>query len=64
MKAKVNAPARSKINWTALGAAIITVLVLKGWIPPEYQDVAITIVGIVLPALIATFRTWFTEPRQ
>jgi hypothetical protein len=63
MKTQVNPASRSKINYTALLIQVVTLLVVFDVIPAGAQDPVIAIVGIVGPALIQVFRTWFTEPK-
>lgn len=61
-KTKINAPALSKINWTAIIIAAINIAVVSGVVPAEYEAPLITIANTAGPALIIVFRTWFTDP--
>ena len=63
MKTQINRPATSKINWTALVMALVGIAVAFDLIPPEAEEPIVTATMIAGPALIATFRTWFTEPK-
>ena len=58
----MNEPTKSKINWTALFTQIMTIALIAGWIPEAYSTPALAIVGIVSPALVQVFRTWYTAP--
>jgi hypothetical protein len=60
MKTAPNAPAQSKINYTALIMAVVGILVGLDIIPPEIEEHVIQVTLIAGPALIAVFRTWFT----
>lgn len=59
----MNRPTKSKINWTALVTQLVTIAFLAGLIPPKYETAVIAIIGIVTPALVQVFRTWFTGPK-
>lgn len=61
MKDEINSPAQSKINYTALVMAIIGILIGFDIIPPEVEEPLTQATLILGPALIATFRTWFTS---
>lgn len=63
VKTSINAPALSKINWTAIAIAAINVAVVSGAVPAEYEAPLITIANTLGPALIVIFRTWHTEPK-
>ena len=58
----MNAPQNSKINATALLIAIVTLVLLALGASPEVKAQVLTITTLVGPAVIATFRTWFTGP--
>ena len=60
MKNDINHPAASKINWTALVMATVGLLIGFDVLPPDVEEPLTQVVLIVGPALIATFRTWFT----
>lgn len=57
----MNSPSKSKITYTALITQVITIILLTGFIPEKYTPHILAIVGLVLPALIQIFRTWYTE---
>lgn len=56
----MNAPTRSKINYTALIIQMIGVLAILNLIPEELEQPLTEITLLVGPALIQVFRTWFT----
>ena len=60
----MNSPAKSKINWTALATLVVGVLVATGIVPEEAKEPLMELTLLVVPVLIITFRTWFTEPRS
>lgn len=57
----MNHPVQSKINYTSLVMALVGVAVAMGWIPTDLEEPVTEITLIAGPALIATFRTWFTD---
>lgn len=57
----MNPPSKSKINWTSLVIAIVGALVALDVLPPEVEQPLTEATLILGPALIATFRTWFTQ---
>ena len=57
----MNKPTQSKINYTALIMAVLTLLTVYDIIPAAAQEPVMVIVGLVGPALVATFRTWYTD---
>ena len=59
----MNPPAKSKINYTSLLIAMIGIAVAFELIPAEIEDDVVQITLIAGPMLIATLRTWFTEPK-
>lgn len=59
----MNHPAKSKINYSALIIQVITLLVVFDLVPEGAQEPLIAISGLLLPTLIQTFRTWFTEKK-
>lgn len=63
MKTKMNRPAVSKINWTALAMALVGLLAAFGVIPNGSEDAITEAVLVVGGALVMVWRTWFTEPR-
>lgn len=62
MKTVINDPAWSKINWTALVVLIIGIINTMGWIPPAWQQHALSAATLLGPVLIIVFRTKFTAP--
>jgi len=60
MKTDINAPIKSKINYTALIMGVVGILVGLDVIPPEIEEPVIQVTLIGGPALIAVLRTWFT----
>lgn len=60
----MNPPAKSKINWTGLIMAFVGLAIAFDLIPQEAQEPITQITLILGPALIMTFRTWFTEKKQ
>lgn len=56
----MNSPAKSKINWTSLVMALVGLAVAFDVIPPDAEEALVQVTLIAGPALIATFRTWFT----
>ena len=59
----MNPPKKSKINWTSLIMALIGLAAALNFIPADVEESLTEIALIVGPALVATFRTWFTEKR-
>ncbi len=57
----MNPAHQSKINWASLIMALVGIAVAYDFIPPAAQEPVITATLIIGPALIATFRTWFTD---
>jgi hypothetical protein len=62
MKAAVNKPSRSKINWTALLIQFVALLAIFDVIPAAAEQPILEISALVGPALIQFFRTWHTSP--
>jgi len=60
MQTQINPAARSKINWTSVVMLAIGLAVAFDLIPPAAQQPLTELTLILGPALIATFRTWFT----
>jgi len=56
----MNSPKASKINWTSLIILLIGIAVTLDWIPAELEEQLVEMTLLVGPALIMTFRTWFT----
>jgi len=63
-KTKMNAPKVSKINWLAFVIILINVAAAMGYIPKDVQVQIVAGANIAGPALIMTFRTWFTEKKE
>jgi hypothetical protein len=64
VKKQANTAMRSKINWTAVLMQVLTLLVLFDVIPHGADEAIIALVGLLGPALIQIFRTWFTIPKE
>ena len=62
MKADINHPALSKINWLAFLIALVNMGAAMGYIPADYQVATLGLVNSSGPALIMIARTWFTAP--
>lgn len=62
MKDKINSPAASKINWTAIAIVAVNISVIAGLVPPEYEQQLTVLVNTLGPAMILLFRTKFTDP--
>jgi len=56
----MNKPTASKINFVSLVTQIVTIILLMGFIPEKYTPHILVIVGLILPAIVQTCRTWFT----
>ncbi len=51
----------SKINWTAAITAGVSLLAAFGLdLTPQQKDAVLTLAGVVGPAAIFVWRTWFT----
>ena len=60
----MNRPSRSKINWTAGAIALANIGFLLFEVPREYHIHITALIGVLMPALIIVFRTWFTEKKN
>lgn len=61
---EINSPVASKINATALGSIVASLVVLVGLdIPADKQVALLTLVNLVGYPAIMVFRTWFTDKR-
>jgi len=60
----MNSPTQSKINITALITQVVTILFLAGVMPSKYETAVIAIIGLVMPAVVQIWRTWFTEKKE
>ena len=56
----MNPAHKSKINWTSLVMALVGIAVAYDLIPPDAEEAVVAPTLIVGPAMIGTFRTWFT----
>lgn len=59
----MNPANKSKINYTALVMALVGIAAAFDLIPEDAKEPIIEATLIVGPMLVATFRTWFTEPK-
>lgn len=56
----MNAPTRSKINYTSLILALIGCAVALDWVPPELEKPLTEVTMILGPTLIIILRSKFT----
>ena len=59
----MNSAAASKINWTQAAQIVVTMTVLAGVLPTEYEVPVLGLAGIFMPSLTAYFRTFKTGPK-
>ena len=57
----MNHPAKSKINAAAIVISVVTLIVTNVGMSAENQIEVLKFTGLVVPALIVTFRTWLTD---